>query len=85
MSWKKFLVVDAASALFTIALWGGLGYVGGNSIETLRRDITRIEHISVAILTITIVTVMLFKYIKSRRNTSGRPLLQGPPKKIEFQ
>lgn len=82
MSWKKFLVADAASALFTIALWGGLGYVGGNSIQSLRKDITKIEHISVAILTITILTVILLKYIKNRRNMLGRALLQGPPKKI---
>jgi membrane protein DedA with SNARE-associated domain len=32
MSWKKFLVVDGISALLTITLWGGLGYVGGNSV-----------------------------------------------------
>ena len=28
MPWKKFLIVDATSALLTITLWGGLGYVG---------------------------------------------------------
>jgi membrane protein DedA with SNARE-associated domain len=43
MSWKKFLIVDGTSALFTITLWGGLGYLGGNSIQALRRDMTNKE------------------------------------------
>jgi membrane protein DedA with SNARE-associated domain len=43
MSWKKFLIVDGTSALFTITLWGGLGYLGGNSIQALRREMPAIE------------------------------------------
>lgn len=85
MSWKKFLIVDGTSALFTITLWGGLGYVGGSSIQTLRRDITRIEYIAVAILAILIVSVMLFKYFKNRRNTLGGRLLQEPTREIKFR
>ena len=30
ISATKFLITDATSALFTIALWGGIGYAGGN-------------------------------------------------------
>ena len=73
MSLGKFLLADALSSLITITLWGGLGFVGGNSIQTLRKDVTRIEHISVTILTITIVSVMLFRHIKNIRNSLGTP------------
>jgi membrane protein DedA with SNARE-associated domain len=78
MSWKKFLIVDAISALLTITLWGGLGYLGGNRIQALRRDITNIEQIAMIILAILVGSIMLFKYFKKRRNTLGRPLLQEP-------
>jgi membrane protein DedA with SNARE-associated domain len=68
MSWKKFLMVDATSALLTITLWGGLGYAGGNSIQTLRKDITRIETIIVATLTILIVSAIFLKSFKGSRS-----------------
>ena len=68
MSWKKFLIVDATSALLTITLWGGLGYAGGNSIQTLRKDITRIETIIVVTLTILIVSAIFLKYFKGSRS-----------------
>ena len=68
MSWKKFLITDATSALLSITLWGSLGYAGGNSIQILRKDITRIETIIVATLTILIVNAIFLKYFKGRRN-----------------
>ena len=71
MSWKKFLMVDAASALLTITLWGGLGYVGGNSIQALRRDITNIKQMLMVILAILVGGALLFWYFKKRRNRLG--------------
>jgi membrane protein DedA with SNARE-associated domain len=68
ISWKKFLMVDATSTLLTITLWGGLGYAGGNSIQTLRKDITRIETIIVVTLTILVVSAIFLKYFKGSRN-----------------
>ncbi len=78
MSWKKFLMVDGTSALFTITLWGGLGYLGGNSIRALKRDITNIEQIVMVILAILIGSFLLLTYLKKRKDISGRPLLQEP-------
>jgi membrane protein DedA with SNARE-associated domain len=82
MPWKKFLIVDATSALLTITLWGGLGYVGGNSIQTLKRDITNIEQIVMIILAILVGSWLLLRYLKKRRNTSRKPSLV---KKIDFR
>jgi len=81
MPWKKFLIVDATSALLTITLWGGLGYVGGNSVHALKKDITNIEQIVMIILAILLGSVLLFKYFKKRRNTSRQPSFV---KKIDF-
>jgi membrane protein DedA with SNARE-associated domain len=69
LSWKKFLLADGTSALITISLWGGLGYVGGNHMDTLRRDITNIGFISTVFLTILVGGVLLLRYLKKRRNS----------------
>jgi len=72
MSWKKFLIVDGTSALFTITLWGGLGYLGGNSIQALRREIPGIEQMVMVILAILVGSWLLLRYLKKRRNTSRK-------------
>jgi membrane protein DedA with SNARE-associated domain len=82
MPWKKFLIVDATSALLTITLWGGLGYVGGNSIQTLKRDITNIEQIVMVILAILVGSWLFLRYLKKRRTTSRKPSLV---KRINFR
>ena len=82
MSWKKFLIVDATSALLTITLWGGLGYWGGNNIQALRKEITSIEQMVIVILATLVGSILLFKYFKKRRNTLAKPLLKGPRQEI---
>jgi len=64
MSWKKFLISDAVSALVTITLWCGLGYLGGQSIQTLRKNIKGIELIVTVIVLISIGIIMIIKYLK---------------------
>jgi len=76
MSWKKFLIVDGTSALLTITLWGGLGYVGGNSLQALKKDVANIEQIVMVILAILIGGTLLFRYLKKKRNTYGTPLIK---------
>lgn len=78
MSWKKFLLVDGTSALFTITLWGGLGYVGGNQIQALKRDVANIEQIVMIISIAMVGSVLVFIYLKRRRNNLGKSLFRGP-------
>ena len=66
MSAIKFIITDAASALVTIGLWGGIGYLGGNSIQILKNDIKRIEHMAVVVFMILLVTGIFFWYFKNR-------------------
>ena len=63
----KFLIADAGTALFTIALMGGVGYVGGNSIQVLKRDLTRIEHIAIVTFVIVLTAWMVFRHIRMKR------------------
>ena len=60
----KFLVADATTSILTIALMGGIGYVGGNSLQILKKDLTRIEHIVIVVLMILIAGWISFKYFK---------------------
>ena len=67
MSVVKFLVADAATALLTIALMGGIGYVGGNSIQILKKDLTRIEHIAIIVLVILFACWIIYVYFKGSK------------------
>jgi membrane protein DedA with SNARE-associated domain len=68
----KFLMTDAATALLTIAFMGGMGYAGGNSVQILRKDLTRIEHIAIVVLMMLIAGWTVFKYFKGNKKILGR-------------
>lgn len=68
----KFLVADAVSSLFTIAIMVGAGYAGGHSLQVIKRDITRIEHIGILLAVILLAVYLIFRYVRSRRNEPGR-------------
>jgi membrane protein DedA with SNARE-associated domain len=67
MSPLKFLAADAFSSLFTMALMIGAGYMGGNSLEIIKRDITKIEHIGILLAVMIFAVYLLFRYFKSMR------------------
>jgi len=72
MSLKTFLLADAPSALITITLWGGLGYAGGNSLQTIRKEVARVEHMIVLTIAILIIGALFLKYCKNRKNSATR-------------
>src|SRR4030043_776624 len=63
----KFLIADAISALFTIGIWGGIGYLGGNSLQVLKKDITRIEHIGIIVLVVLFACWIVYVYFKGNK------------------
>jgi membrane protein DedA with SNARE-associated domain len=67
---SKFLMADAIASVFIIAIWAGIGYIGGNSLEIVKKDITRIEHIAIIFIVISLSIYLFFRYFKSRRKTS---------------
>ena len=58
----KFILIDALSSLFTVVIWIGLGYLGGHTLQIIREDIARIEHILIYFL-ISIVIYFIFRHI----------------------
>jgi membrane protein DedA with SNARE-associated domain len=68
MPLSKFLAADAIASIFTIAIWTGIGYVGGNSLEVIKKDITRIEHIGILFVIILLAIYLIYRYFKSQRD-----------------
>jgi membrane protein DedA with SNARE-associated domain len=67
----KFLVADGASAILTITLMVGIGYLGGNSIQILQKDIRSIEYIAIVVFMILIVSWIVFNYFKNKKMERG--------------
>jgi len=68
MSAIKFLLADGATSLFTIALMAGIGYAGGNSVEILKKNVKRIEHIAILIFAILFTAWIVYKYFKKQKS-----------------
>lgn len=66
MPLSKLLIIDAISSLVSIGLWGGIGYVGGHSLQVIKKDITRVEHVAVLLIIILLVIYLLLRYFKIR-------------------
>jgi membrane protein DedA with SNARE-associated domain len=68
----KFLITDAFSSLFTIALMVGAGYVGGNSLQVIKKDITKVEHIAILLILFLIVIFIFYKFYRYRHHKDFR-------------
>ena len=55
----RFLIADAVTIPVTMTLMVGLGYVGSNSLQILKKDVSRVEHLAV-LLAIAGLVVFLF-------------------------
>jgi membrane protein DedA with SNARE-associated domain len=71
MPLSKFFMADAIVSVFIIAIWVGIGYIGGNSLEIIRKDITRIEHVVIFSIVILLVIYLFLRYFKARGKGKG--------------
>jgi membrane protein DedA with SNARE-associated domain len=62
----KFLVTDAVSSLFTMALMIGVGFWGGNSLKFIKQGMVRIEHIAVLVVIFFILFYSVYRYLKPK-------------------
>jgi membrane protein DedA with SNARE-associated domain len=69
ISRTKFLIADGLSAIITISITLGLGYLGGNSLMILKRDITRIDYILILAIVILVAGWILLRYFRDRRKS----------------
>ena len=66
MSSVKFLIADAATALVTIGLMGGIGYFAGNRIQVVEEDMAKIEYIVIIVFAMLLASWITFRYFKTR-------------------
>jgi membrane protein DedA with SNARE-associated domain len=66
MSSIKFLIADAVTALVTITLMGGIGYVAGNRIQVVKENMARIEYVVIIVFAMSLASWIAFRYFKTR-------------------
>jgi membrane protein DedA with SNARE-associated domain len=71
MSSIKFLIIDAVSASLTIAFMVGVGYMGGNSLEIIKKDVTRIEHVAIFLAVAFLAIYFFLRQLRFGRKKSG--------------
>ncbi len=67
MSPLKFFAADAVSAVLTMTLMTGAGYIGGNSLEIVKKNVTQIGHVAVVLLTTALAVYLLYRYFRDLR------------------
>ena len=69
ISRTKFLIADGLSAIISISINLGLGYLGGNTIMLLRKDITRVDYILILVLILLVSAWIILRYFRDRGET----------------
>jgi membrane protein DedA with SNARE-associated domain len=69
ISRTKFLVADGLSAITTISMNLGLGYLGGNSLMVLKKDITRADYVLILALVMLLTGWIILRYFRDRVRT----------------
>ncbi len=62
----RFVLADAISAVFTVTIMLALGYFGGNSIQIIKKDATRLEQYAVLVLFLFLAVWILYRYLRKR-------------------
>jgi membrane-associated protein len=65
----KFLLADVISSLFSIVIMVGAGYLGGNSIDSVRKDVSRIEHITVLMVLAAVLVYIIVRHVRKNRGS----------------
>jgi membrane protein DedA with SNARE-associated domain len=66
----KFLLADAVTVIFTIAVMVSIGYVGGHSLKDLGIHISKTEYLAIFCLASFITGWLVFKYIQKKKSRS---------------
>jgi membrane protein DedA with SNARE-associated domain len=64
MPLSKLFFYDIASTFSAIIIWGGIGYISGNSLAIITKDITRIEHFAILIVVVFLTVFLFYKRLK---------------------
>lgn len=68
MPFLTFLIADSISSVITMAIMVSIGYVGGNSIDILRKDFSRTEHVIIAATIVIVLFIIIWIYGRKSNN-----------------
>ncbi|HUJ69151.1 MAG TPA: hypothetical protein VLW86_06485, partial [Syntrophorhabdales bacterium] len=64
----KFLTADAFSAIFSVIIWGGAGYLFGYKFLYLREKFRTVEHrVILPLVGAAIIAGLIYLFVRSRR------------------
>jgi membrane protein DedA with SNARE-associated domain len=63
LPFSKFLISDVVSAVISISVMTTLGYIGGHSLELVKRDLSRIGHFVIIAAVLAFIVFLVLKYI----------------------
>ena len=63
----KFLLADAFTVIFTIAVMVSIGYAGGNSLKDIGIDKRKIEYVAVVLFISFVIGYLVLKYIRGKK------------------
>ncbi len=63
---RRFLIADALSALITMAIMIGIGYLGGSQIQILRENMARLNRMIVFSLVLIVLGWSLLRYYRRK-------------------
>jgi membrane protein DedA with SNARE-associated domain len=72
MSRLKFLSTDGLSAVITLCIMVGTGYIGGYSLQKIEKDISRIGYLAMFLLIVSLAVYFFLRYLKMRRRTDTK-------------
>lgn len=62
----KFVITDCIAAIISVSIMLGIGYLGGNSLQIIMKDIKRAEHVAILILIALVTLLLTFRFYKSK-------------------
>lgn len=66
MPLKKFIIVDTVAAFISFTVMVSIGYLGGNSLQIILKDITRIEHLAIVAVVALLTAWISVRFYRSR-------------------
>jgi membrane protein DedA with SNARE-associated domain len=79
MPWRRFLVYNGAGAAIWVAVWVSVGYLAGDHITTIYRDVTRYLIYVLAAAVILVGVYVGRRLLSRRRNRELQPASEAKP------
>jgi membrane protein DedA with SNARE-associated domain len=74
MHWLKFMAYNAVGAVAWVAVWVSAGYLAGDHIEAIYRDLSRYSIYLLIVLVVLLAAYLLYRLSKRRKRRAALPV-----------